>query len=131
MASRRTLERLLDRRNDHPEQLAQIDAQIRAQFEQSCAILVLDMCGFSRLTTKHGIIHYLSLIRRMQRVVVPRIAEPDALNGRGLVIVEALSTRWGWEPHDGGKVVFEGTPAALIADATTLTGQHLAAYVGV
>ena len=32
--------------------------------------------------------------------------------------------------HDGGKVVFEGTPADLVADATTLTGEHLAAYVG-
>jgi len=32
--------------------------------------------------------------------------------------------------HDGGRVVFEGTPADLVADATTLTGQHLAAYVG-
>ncbi|WP_353649232.1 excinuclease ABC subunit UvrA [Nakamurella sp. A5-74] len=32
--------------------------------------------------------------------------------------------------HDGGQVVFEGTPAALIADRSTLTGQHLAAYVG-
>ncbi len=32
--------------------------------------------------------------------------------------------------HDGGKVVFEGTPADLVARKTTLTGQHLAAYVG-
>ena len=32
--------------------------------------------------------------------------------------------------HDGGKVVFEGTPAALIKAGSTLTGQHLAAYVG-
>jgi excinuclease UvrABC ATPase subunit len=32
--------------------------------------------------------------------------------------------------HDGGRVVFEGTPAELVADAATLTGQHLAAYVG-
>ncbi|MFI8219132.1 ATP-binding cassette domain-containing protein [Streptomyces sp. NPDC085932] len=32
--------------------------------------------------------------------------------------------------HDGGRVVFEGTPAALVADRSTLTGQHLAAYVG-
>ena len=32
--------------------------------------------------------------------------------------------------HDGGRVVFEGTPAALIAARSTLTGQHLAAYVG-
>ena len=32
--------------------------------------------------------------------------------------------------HDGGKVVFEGTPAALVAAQVTLTGKHLAAYVG-
>jgi excinuclease UvrABC ATPase subunit len=31
--------------------------------------------------------------------------------------------------HDGGRIVFEGTPAALVADRSTLTGQHLAAYV--
>ncbi|MBV2366754.1 ATP-binding cassette domain-containing protein [Streptomonospora nanhaiensis] len=31
--------------------------------------------------------------------------------------------------HDGGRVVFEGTPADLVADASTLTGEHLAAYV--
>ena len=32
--------------------------------------------------------------------------------------------------RDGGEIVFEGTPAALVADGTTLTAQHLAAYVG-
>ena len=32
--------------------------------------------------------------------------------------------------HDGGRVVFEGTPADLIAERATLTGQHLAEYVG-
>ena len=32
--------------------------------------------------------------------------------------------------HDGGRVVFEGTPADLVADASTLTGEHLQAYVG-
>ncbi|MFM6847861.1 MAG: ATP-binding cassette domain-containing protein [Terrabacter sp.] len=32
--------------------------------------------------------------------------------------------------HDGGTVVFEGTPADLVAARSTLTGQHLAAYVG-
>jgi len=31
--------------------------------------------------------------------------------------------------HDGGTVVFEGTPADLVAARATLTGQHLAAYV--
>ncbi|MDI3101490.1 excinuclease ABC subunit UvrA [Streptomyces rochei] len=32
--------------------------------------------------------------------------------------------------HDGGRIVFEGTPADLVADRSTLTGEHLAAYVG-
>lgn len=32
--------------------------------------------------------------------------------------------------HDGGRIVFEGTPAELVARRATLTGQHLAAYVG-
>src|SRR5437764_3210646 len=32
--------------------------------------------------------------------------------------------------HDGGRLVFEGTPADLVAARSTLTGEHLAAYVG-
>ncbi len=31
--------------------------------------------------------------------------------------------------HEGGRIVFEGTPADLVAAGTTLTGKHLAAYV--
>ncbi|GAB3246091.1 excinuclease ABC subunit UvrA [Arthrobacter pigmenti] len=32
--------------------------------------------------------------------------------------------------HDGGRIVFEGTPADLVADPSTLTGEHLADYIG-
>ncbi|WP_285494581.1 excinuclease ABC subunit UvrA [Actinomadura sp. NBRC 104425] len=32
--------------------------------------------------------------------------------------------------HDGGRIVFQGTPAQLVAERSTLTGEHLAAYVG-
>ncbi len=32
--------------------------------------------------------------------------------------------------HDGGRVIFEGTPADLVTASSTLTGEHLAAYVG-
>jgi excinuclease UvrABC ATPase subunit len=32
--------------------------------------------------------------------------------------------------HDGGRIVFEGTPAELVAARSTLTGEHLADYVG-
>ena len=31
--------------------------------------------------------------------------------------------------HDGGRIVFEGTPADLVAARSTLTGEHLAAFV--
>jgi excinuclease UvrABC ATPase subunit len=33
--------------------------------------------------------------------------------------------------HDGGRIVFEGTPADLVTARSTLTGEHLAAYVGI
>ncbi|HEU4489763.1 MAG TPA: excinuclease ABC subunit UvrA [Jiangellales bacterium] len=33
--------------------------------------------------------------------------------------------------HDGGRIVYEGTPADLVGARSTLTGEHLAAYVGV
>lgn len=33
--------------------------------------------------------------------------------------------------HDGGRVVFEGTPAGRVAARSTLTGEHPAAFVGV
>jgi excinuclease UvrABC ATPase subunit len=38
----------------------------------------------------------------------------------------------GWDAgHDGGRiVVFEGTPANLVAARSTPTGEHLAAHVG-
>jgi excinuclease UvrABC ATPase subunit len=61
-------------------------------------------------------------------------------SGRSVIVIEhhqAVMTHADWiidlgpgAGHDGGLVVFEGTPAALVADRTTLTGEHLAAYVG-
>jgi class 3 adenylate cyclase len=74
-SSARALDKLLAQRNEHPEMLHQIDQQIRQRFEQVRALLVLDMCGFSRLTVKYGIIHYLAMIQRMQRVVLPLVSE--------------------------------------------------------
>lgn len=79
--TRAALDRLLDKRNEHPEQLVAIEARVRELFEQERAVLVLDMCGFSRLTIKHGVIHYLAMIRRMHRVVLPLVAA-----GKGRVV---------------------------------------------
>lgn len=60
--------------------------------------------------------------------------------GRTVVVIEhhqAVMAHADWiidlgpgAGHDGGRIVFEGTPADLVADRSTLTGQHLAEYVG-
>ncbi len=60
--------------------------------------------------------------------------------GRSVIVIEhhqAVMAHADWivdlgpgAGHDGGRVVFEGTPADLVTDRSTLTGEHLAAYVG-
>jgi len=61
-------------------------------------------------------------------------------DGRSVVVIEhhqAVMAHADWiidlgpgAGHDGGRVVFQGTPADLVVDRSTLTGQHLASYVG-
>jgi excinuclease UvrABC ATPase subunit len=60
-------------------------------------------------------------------------------SGKSVVVIEhhqAVMAHADWiidlgpgAGHDGGQVVFEGTPTDLVADRSTLTGEHLAAYV--
>ena len=68
---RRELERLLALRNEHPERLGDIDSQIHEAFAETHAVMVLDMCGFSRLTARYGITHFLSMIHRLHGIVLP------------------------------------------------------------
>ncbi|WP_309053271.1 excinuclease ABC subunit UvrA [Streptomyces sp.] len=61
-------------------------------------------------------------------------------SGRSVVVIEhhpAVMAHADWivdlgpgAGHDGGRIVFEGTPAELVAARSTLTGEHLAQYVG-
>ncbi|ORT56637.1 excinuclease ABC subunit UvrA [Streptomyces sp. CB03238] len=61
-------------------------------------------------------------------------------SGKSVVVVEhhpAVMAHADWiidlgpgAGHDGGRIVFEGTPADLVAARSTLTGEHLASYVG-
>ncbi|MGW6946925.1 excinuclease ABC subunit UvrA [Streptomyces xanthophaeus] len=61
-------------------------------------------------------------------------------SGKSVIVVEhhqAVMAHADWiidlgpgAGHDGGLIVFEGTPADLVADRSTLTGEHLAAYTG-
>jgi excinuclease UvrABC ATPase subunit len=62
-------------------------------------------------------------------------------SGKSVIVVEhhqAVMAHADWiidigpgAGHDGGRIVFEGTPADLVAARSTLTGEHLAAYVGI
>ena len=49
-------------------------AALWSAYGVEATVLVLDMSGFSRLTLRHGILHYLALVRRMQTVTRPLIA---------------------------------------------------------
>jgi class 3 adenylate cyclase len=68
---RRKLERLLALRNEHPERLFEMDRRIHDEFAETHAVMVLDMCGFSRLTARYGIIHFLAMIHRLHGIVLP------------------------------------------------------------
>ena len=71
MPDKAELKQLLQERNEHPERSTEIDQHIRSRFEQDCAILVLDLSGFSRLTIRHGIIHFLAIVHRMTTIATP------------------------------------------------------------
>lgn len=86
---RHTFRRLLMERNQKPHRAAEIDAEIRHAFERKVAILALDMCGFSRLTARYGIIHYLSMIQQMQEA-----AEPAVVGNGGQVIKQEADNLW-------------------------------------
>lgn len=73
--SRKDLSQFLQERNEHPERAGEIDARIRELFAQTCAIMVLDMSSFSRLTIKYGIVHFLAMVHRMNAVTAPVVEE--------------------------------------------------------
>jgi adenylate cyclase len=70
---REALKRLLSARNQEPDRVAAIDAEIRATFGREVAILALDMCGFTALTARLGIIHFLAMIHEMEEAARPAV----------------------------------------------------------
>jgi len=60
-------------RSDLDDERKVIEAQVWEKYGVERAVCVHDMSGFSRLTEKHGIVHYLSMVRHMQIVVKPII----------------------------------------------------------
>lgn len=56
-----------------------IEKEIWDEFGAERAVLIVDMSGFSRLTLKHGVVHYLSMVRRMQLTAEPIIDSHDGI----------------------------------------------------
>ena len=81
-----------------------IEAQLWSEFGTQQAVLVFDMSGFSSLSSRYGIVHYLSMVRRMQL-----IAEPIVLSKSGVIIkFEA----------DNGFAIFASVASAVEAAQT-------------
>lgn len=73
LPDRAYLNRLLAERNQYPDRAGRIDQLLWQTFGRKVAILALDMCGFSRLTAAHGIIHFLAMIHQMDQAATPAV----------------------------------------------------------
>ena len=69
----------------HDDERQRIEATLWQEFGRKKAVLIMDMSGFSLLTQKFGIVHYLSMVKRMQITTQPVVEE----NGGQVVKFEA------------------------------------------
>ncbi|MGH8029786.1 MAG: adenylate/guanylate cyclase domain-containing protein [Arenimonas sp.] len=76
LAADRFHELLLQHSNE-PDMVSRlgIEQTLWREFGAERAVLVLDMTGFSELCERHGIVHYLSMVRRMQATAEPIIGK--------------------------------------------------------
>jgi adenylate cyclase len=77
--SRANFERLLGQLIQHPEQAAEINRTIEEIFGQDKAVMMLDLIGFTRTASRHGIVAFLQMIHHMQMVVKPCVEEHHGL----------------------------------------------------
>jgi adenylate cyclase len=72
MPSKKFQELLLNfSQTEASDERLKIEEDLWADYGAEYAVFVLDMSGFSMLTRKHGIVHYLSMVRRMQLTTEP------------------------------------------------------------
>ena len=100
------LGKLLHVYNEHPSQRDEVIAEIEREFQQTAGIFVLDSCSFSRLVRTAGIIHQLSLLERLERLVLP--------------IIQAAGGRLLRREADNLFAIFSGAGAAAAAAAAVI-----------
>lgn len=89
-----------------------IDTRLHRRYERTLSPLVIDMSGFTRLTLRHGILHYLSLIRQMVKRV-----EPEIRRHRGRIVKQEA---------DNVYAAFPNTALALAAAIKVRDSLHQA-----
>ena len=73
--NRSALKGLLREYNEHPDQRPAISAEIERRFRRPLALLILDSSGFTRTTQARGIVHFLALLERLERLVSPAVVQ--------------------------------------------------------
>lgn len=95
------LEELLRKRGIDAAGNPAVERELLERFQDTCAVMVLDSSGFTRLTRKHGIIHFMSLIVAMRDIIEPIVESHDALAA--------------WSEADNSYAVFPSAKAAVRA----------------
>ena len=113
---RADLEAALDALLDRPDERADLETQIEAEFGRDRAVLVLDMSGFARETQLRGIVAYLATLRELRRVATP------AVDGRSGAVVKAEA--------DNLYCVFDAVDDAIGA-SQEIVASHGAAGIGI
>lgn len=75
MPDRSELQPLLKEYNERPELRERVLEEIDAKFRRDVAVLVLDACGFSRSVRAKGIVHFLALLERLERLIRPCVED--------------------------------------------------------
>lgn len=123
--ARMQLHELLLERNQSPDRIEEIDRRIKEIFQRKVSMLVLDMCGFTRVSAEHGIIHYLSMIQQMESAARPAVGQNN-----GTVVKQEADDLFAFfpTPHDaleGALDIFRAFEAmnAVVPDERDIYGS--------
>lgn len=75
ISSKKSFYEALDSRGTSTEERRKFDDLVQQQCEQQAAVLITDLSGFTRTTREHGVIHFLSLFRKCQKICLPIIEQ--------------------------------------------------------
>jgi class 3 adenylate cyclase len=108
------LRELLHDYNEQPGRRERIVAAIEQHYCHQAAIMVVDTCGFSRTVRSTGIIHFLALLERLERLIVPIIT-----GAGGRLLRREADNLYAIFPEVKGAV---NAAAAIVGDVTIANG---------